>query len=181
MLYCLIGKTCSGKTTALKQLMDLGYKTIISYTTRPKRIGEVDGKDYHFVTEEQFEELSDSLVAKNTFISVYGTQWSYGKHIKDIDTSEDAFIIVEPSGYRELVEILGDHHIVGIYIDAPLNVRWLRGLKRGDDMGELLRRIKADEVDFKGIEKEVDYVITELDEQAVLDQILSIVGRGSQK
>lgn len=57
-LIVISGPTCAGKGTICKELLKIN-KNIwpsISYTSRPKRDYEVDGKDYYFVTKEQFEE-----------------------------------------------------------------------------------------------------------------------------
>ncbi len=89
----------SGKTTVVKHLLntnkDLGFS--ISATTRSKREGEVDGKDYHFLSVEQFEEK----IKEGAFVEweqvyeglYYGTLkseverlWSFGKHVLfDVD------------------------------------------------------------------------------------------------
>lgn len=56
-LTILCGPTCGGKTTLLKQMAQMGYEPIISYTTRPRRRGEVDRVDYRFVSDRWFEKL----------------------------------------------------------------------------------------------------------------------------
>ena len=50
----IVGAMASGKTTMLKEFINRGYNPVISCTTRPKRRGEKDGVDYHFVTDESF-------------------------------------------------------------------------------------------------------------------------------
>jgi len=89
----------SGKTTIVRHLlgMDLGLDFSISATSRAPRGNEVDGKDYHFISPEQFEKH----IANNDFIeyeevykdNYYGTLkseveriWKQGKHVVfDID------------------------------------------------------------------------------------------------
>ena len=57
-MIVLVGESASGKSSIEKYFVDnYGYKKITSYTTRQPRNGEVDGKDYHFITEEQFKKL----------------------------------------------------------------------------------------------------------------------------
>ncbi|PED64036.1 guanylate kinase/L-type calcium channel region [Priestia megaterium] len=175
MLYCLVGKTCSGKDTALKYLLKLGYKTIITYTSRPIREHEVDGVDYNFLEEKEFKELLNKFVAVRVF-----NDWYYGIDPKDIDAEEDQIIIIDPQGYRDLVETFGDHHITALYLDVPLEIRLLRGLNRKDKVDELFRRLQADEKDFIGLEEEVDYVIKSVEKDEAAMKILGVL-RGEKK
>ena len=63
-MLILVGKSSSGKDTIQKELIKLGYTPIVNYTTRPPRIGEVDGIAYHFVTQEEFLEKERILCQK---------------------------------------------------------------------------------------------------------------------
>ena len=56
-IICILGKSGSGKSSVEKKLESIGYKRIISYTTRKPRGNEKDGKEYHFVSREDFEQL----------------------------------------------------------------------------------------------------------------------------
>ena len=52
-IYCVMGKSSSGKDSIYHQIMEKGVlalKPIIPYTTRPIRDGEQDGREYHFCT-----------------------------------------------------------------------------------------------------------------------------------
>ena len=54
-IICVIGKAAVGKDTLVNELLkDNQYRKAISYTTRPKRAGEIDGKDYYFISLEEF-------------------------------------------------------------------------------------------------------------------------------
>ena len=58
MLIVLVGKSASGKTTLEKYISDnFRYEKIVSHTTRPIRGNEVDGVDYHYVSEDVFNEM----------------------------------------------------------------------------------------------------------------------------
>ena len=61
-IFVITAPSGTGKTTLLKPLMDadLRLRFSISYTTRPRRSGEVDGKDYFFVSPEEFRRLRDT-------------------------------------------------------------------------------------------------------------------------
>ena len=59
-LVALIGKAGSGKDTILKDVVrayELPMNIIVSYTTRPMREGETEGKEYHFISEETFKQM----------------------------------------------------------------------------------------------------------------------------
>ena len=58
MLLVIIGKSGSGKDSVVKEFEKNGWKKIIKYTNRPKRNGEIDGIDYHFVSINFMEEKS---------------------------------------------------------------------------------------------------------------------------
>ncbi len=84
MLYIVSGPSGSGKSTlckiAISKIDNLFFS--ISYTTRPRRKNELDGKDYYFVSEEQFKEM----IAKGEFVEwavVYGNY--YGTSKKEIE------------------------------------------------------------------------------------------------
>lgn len=177
MIYVLVGESCSGKTTILKRLIEFGYKPIVSYTTRPKRPTEIDGKDYNFVTNEEFEMLvsKNAIVAKNSFVSAYNTVWSYGINTNEININEDLVVITEPKGLKDLKNKFGNENVIGIYLKIPYVVRFVRGLNRRDRMDELLRRLAADEEDFKGFEQKADFVVTELELVSALTKVIKII------
>ncbi|MCR5609345.1 MAG: guanylate kinase [Lachnospiraceae bacterium] len=82
ILAVVSGFSGAGKGTVLKKLMSehSEYKLSVSATTRKPREGEVDGKDYFFLTKEQFESMieKDELVEWAEYVSnYYGTPKSY--------------------------------------------------------------------------------------------------------
>ena len=55
-IFCIIGKSSSGKDTVfkiLKEDKELDLKGVVLYTTRPKRDSEINGVEYYFIKEEQ--------------------------------------------------------------------------------------------------------------------------------
>lgn len=57
MIIALLGASGSGKSTLENELANkYGYEKIVSHTTRKQRVGEVNGKDYHFIDNETFNE-----------------------------------------------------------------------------------------------------------------------------
>lgn len=183
-IHVLIGQTASGKTDAfneiVKQLNDdgvIGIQPIVTSTTRPSRPGEVFGKDYYFVSDEDFEK--GHFVCHDKYIVEPHGLCSYGIDVdrNDLfDTGSDKIVILSPSGYRELKNKFGDR-VVGHYIMASEKTRKTRYLKRenfSDAATERVdRRIEADLVDFENFEYEVENVyINERSLEKVVDSII---------
>lgn len=59
-LFVVSGPSGVGKSTILRRLLETvsGLRFAVSHTTRPRRAGEVDGRDYHFVSDEEFDRLT---------------------------------------------------------------------------------------------------------------------------
>ena len=68
-LIAIVGATCSGKTTLARRLVERGCAEVISTTTRPARRGELHGRDYWFVEQDEFLFLQydDKLVESACF------------------------------------------------------------------------------------------------------------------
>lgn len=156
-MLILLGKSCSGKSTIQRELINLGMKPILEYTTRPKRTGEADGEQYHFIMERDFRELKrNGYFAVNVSYKVLnGERWNYG--VAKEDLSDNKVIITNPLVLGTLKNLTGIHPIV-FYIDVNENVAWERLLKRKDNIYEAQRRIISDRNDFKDIEQQVDFV-----------------------
>lgn len=158
MIYVILGKSLSGKTSIAKELVKRGVgKQITTTTTRPIRKNEVDGKDYYFSNERAFAIIEE----ENKLISIFEAEngWKYGININELDTNNDLIVVLEPNGYEQLINHLGKDYVKSIYINSSYPTRMVRSIKRGDDFKEVLRRAESDERDFEGIENKVDLII----------------------
>ena len=180
MITVIIGKTCSGKDTIVKKLISLhGFGRVVTHTSRPKRKGEVDGKDYHFIDKFDFKQkIEEGFFAEwKSYVTVDGV-WYYGTALEDLEHTEgNNVIILTPDDYREMKDKLGDN-VTSIYIYANNSTIKKRLIARGDDKDEAKRRLEHDNEDFKGIENEVDRIVynndgTDIDD--VVAKILDIV------
>ena len=166
-MILLVGESASGKSTIEKQLVNYGYSKIVSYTTRPMREGEVDGIDYHYISEEDFlYHLKINFFAEYT---VYNG-WYYG--IAHEDCLDNSIVVVEPHGFRQLLKI-PNLHIKSFYIQVPERVRLKRMVDRGDNLMEVFRRIFSDQGLFQFIDKEVDYVVQNIAINDCLQEVLN--------
>jgi len=74
-IFCLMGKSSTGKDTIGKQILkDANLKNIVLYTTRPIREGEVEGREYYFIDNQKFNELEDSgkVIEKRVYHTIHG-------------------------------------------------------------------------------------------------------------
>lgn len=155
-MLLLCGKSCAGKDTMQKELIKMGMKSIVSYTTRPPRENETDGVEYHFITKEEFlEKEKQGFFAETVYYDVAtGERWYYGSAVEDL--SNDKVIIVNPHGLDQLRKIKSLNPIA-FYITASEETIWNRLRERGDNAAEARRRLNADDEDFLGIIDNVDF------------------------
>ena len=166
MIYYLMGKSASGKDSIFHILLEkTGWKQLIPYTTRPMREGEVEGQEYHFISEEDFQDYiaSGKMAEYRVYDTVFG-KWYYGTVLaednatkKDVGTAsragENMLAIGTLESYLQLKTKLGRESIFPIYIEVPTELRLKRALLREEGRGklteeEIQRRFKADDEDF---------------------------------
>ncbi|WP_456432252.1 guanylate kinase [Thermosulfuriphilus sp.] len=111
----------AGKTTLIRQLLRAERDLIfsVSHTTRPPRPGEVDGKDYYFVSTQEFE----SLIAAGAFLewaevhgNLYGT--SLDKINEFLDSGQDVVLDIDVQGARQVREKMGREAVL-VFILPP--------------------------------------------------------------
>lgn len=71
-MIVLVGESASGKSSIEKELIALGFNKIVTYTTRPMRKEDVDGETYHFITEEQFNDMIEKIFLLNMLLTMVG-------------------------------------------------------------------------------------------------------------
>jgi len=159
-VICIVGKSCSGKDSVTKELINyFGYSKLITTTTRPIRPNEQDGVDYHFISIENFlNKLSQDYFLEFRFYETKLGIWFYGSSFSSYQTANNNTIaILTPSGLKKLKE----HNIphTSFYINVSDEIIKQRQIERNDKPEEAERRFNADKLDFVGINNMVDYVI----------------------
>lgn len=165
MTIILVGKTASGKT-AIKKALAKNFPVVplVTCTTRPPREGEVHGKDYYFLSYEDFRKfLYHDQFAEATAYNVSGEPWYYGsylEHYKNHRPQVDAVIVLNPAGLRQIKENHPNLDVVSFYIECPEAIIKERYAKRKNtDTEDFATRLQNDNIDFKDIEYLVDYKI----------------------
>ena len=120
-LIIISGTTCAGKGTVIKELLtrDKNLYLSISYTSRPMRGKEQNGKDYYFVTPEEFE----AKIKNNEFLEYAQVQYGcyYGTPKKEIETKLnaglDVILEIDVLGAKQIKEQFPE--TILIFIMAP--------------------------------------------------------------
>lgn len=146
------GPTCSGKTTLVRHLLQLGtFTEIVSTTTRPMRTGEVDGETYYFKTLDEFNKL-DMIERVDFNGNAYGV--SRAELESKFKSGLVPVVIVEPNGLMQINENgqkLG-WVVINVFVDCPEELQYRRFLQRfADDYKRALA-----EGEFSGMNKILD-------------------------
>ena len=179
MTIILCGKSSVGKDKIKNILTKMfNYKPIVSHSTRPKRINEVNHKDYHFITGAEFNDIMFlETRSYDTIFEGKAQKWFYGTSLKELDKKGDRVCIKDLEGAIKLKKHIKDSIIV--YIEVPEAIRKQRAIERGSFCElEYNRRLLQDNKDFDEelIEKHCEYFIYNYkDEEYLLEQIKDLV------
>lgn len=159
-IFCILGESGSGKDTLVEYTLKefkLNLKPVLSYTDRPMRDGEQNGKEHIFLSKE---EMTEFLKSNKKDIAAYTqigeTGYRYCAMTSVIDRSD--IYIIDPNGLKEFKERTGDrYNIISIYIDCPLKERRKRTEKRGDSVDKFEARVAAESNQFAKFREEHGY------------------------
>ncbi len=167
-----------GKGTLIKEvrgmLPDLGYSC--SHTTRPKRFGEEEGREYFFITQEEFERriaAGDFLEYANVHGHLYGTSLAESKKI--FNTGKDLIVEVDVQGALHIMERITDASVSIFILPPSFEVLRARLTARAtEDQAELHTRLKNSFSEVMQYSK-FDYVIVNEDLVTAARQLASII------
>lgn len=177
--FCIVLSSPSGagKTSISKKLLEKDKKISlsISCTTRPKRKGEINKKDYIFISEENFRKQ----IKSNNFLEyahVFG--YHYGTLIKTVNSllkkKYDVLFDIDWQGFQQLKQSGLD--VVGIFVLPPNKKELIRRLKnRGRDTSDEIKKrmnMAQDEISHF---PEYDYVVVNRNIDKCTQQILNII------
>ena len=141
LLFIVSAPSGTGKTSLIKELLkrhSAKLEVAISHTTRLPRTNEVDGKDYHFISEKEFLELTKKqafLETASVFSNYYGT--SFKAIDKIISESKDVLLEIDYQGAQQVIK---KYNAVTIFILPPSIQSLAQRLhKRGKDKDTVIK------------------------------------------
>ena len=178
LLVVISGPSGVGKGTVRKALFERpGHNLVysVSMTTRPKRPGEVDGKDYYFVTKEEFMKNLDQgkFLESAEFVgNYYGTPLD--KLNENLDNGNEVVLEIEVEGASQVKSKMPD--AVMIFIAPPSKKALYDRLKRRgtEDESEVLARIAKANREFKSAYL-YDYIVVNDEVNNAADRIMAII------
>lgn len=176
-LFVYAGASGVGKGTILKEILkaDSSVRLSVSATTRSPREGEVDGREYFFVSRERFEEM----IAQQGFLeyaeycdNYYGTPRAYVD--EQLSKGYNVFLEIELKGATNVLKLFPD--AVSIFILPPSVDELERRLRsRGTESEEAIsKRLKRADVEI-GSAKMYKYTVVNDDLEKAVAEVLEIV------
>jgi guanylate kinase len=177
LFFILSSPSGAGKTTIARMLLerDDGIGLSVSATTRPMRPGEVDGHDYHFVSDERFDAMAangEFLEWAQVFGYRYGTLESEVR--KRIEDGRDVLLDIDWQGTQQLKQV--DPDIVRVFILPPSMPELERRLRtRGTDSDDVIASRMARAAAEISHWAEYDYVLINNDAEKCCSLVHTIL------
>ncbi len=179
----------AGKSTIIRRVMasDGQLRFSVSCTTRPSRPGEVDGRDYHFLEDEVFQEhvdAGDFLEHARFSGNQYGTLRSDLEEV--LAEGKDVILEIEIKGAEQIRQVVAagdfDEHVVFVFIVPPSMEELERRLRaRGTETeSNVRRRLCAAAREWKEQGK-YDHVIVNDDLNRAVAEFQEMVSREREK
>jgi guanylate kinase len=176
-LIVVSGPTASGKSTLWRRLVQHPQVTFsVSATTRKARPGEVDGKDYFYVSEERFSEMiaaGELLEHANVHGSFYGTLRSEIQ--KAFDAGLSVVLEIDVQGYDQLQQ--SDLPMVSVFVNPPsleLLAQRLRD-RKSETEEQMARRLSIVEKEMARA-NDYQHVVINDDLEVMIQQVHDLLG-----
>jgi len=176
-LFIVCAPSGAGKTSLVNALLERepDIELSVSYTTRPPRAGEEDGREYHFVSRDVFLAMAsrgEFLESAEVHGNLYGTSQSWINERRA--TGRDIVLEIDWQGAQQVRRLVPG--AIGVFIVPPsLQILRKRLTARGQDSAEVIERRLANAREEIGHVEEFDYVIINQTFDVALVDLVSIV------
>ncbi len=176
-LFIISAPSGTGKTSLVKALLqaDPDLSLSISHTSRPPRAEEINGRDYHFVSEATFRQMlirGEFLESAEVYGNLYGTSQKW--ILEAMKSGRDILLEIDCQGAKQVRQIFPQ--AVGIFILPPsAETLEIRLKKRGQDNIDVIqKRLTAAREEVSHV-SEFDYVIINNKLEEALGDLTCIV------
>ena len=183
IMVILSSPSGAGKTTITKKIQQKyqTFKISVSHTTRKPRTNEVDGVDYHFISQEEFKKLIDRkqfYEHAKIFDNYYGT---HKKNVDDLFKKNDIIFDIDWQGTKQLSSFK-NLNLIKIYIVPPNKDELKKRLinRNQDSINEVQRRFDSFDDDIKHWH-DYDYVLINENLENCYKQIENIISINKNK
>jgi guanylate kinase len=178
LMFVLSSPSGAGKSTISREILarDGNIAMSVSATTRPKRPGEVAGRDYHFVDKSEFNLMvnrQEFLEYAKVFDNYYGTP---ARPVQEaLAAGRDVLFDIDWQGTQQIAEQARDD-LVSVFILPPSTAELERRLtRRAQDPPEVVARRMSKAADEMSHYAEYDYIIVNNDIGESVDQAMAIL------
>jgi len=176
-LFIVSAPSGGGKTSLVKALLEAEHevKLSVSYTTRPARPGEMNGRDYHFVAPAEFERMLEAGEFLENAV-IYGNRYGTSRKwiAEQLRDGCDILLEIDWQGAQQVRKLMAGN--VSVFILPPsLEVLEQRLKGRSQDSPEVVARRLAAARQEIGHVGEFDYVIINEDFNRAAQDLISII------
>lgn len=160
-LFIISAPSGAGKTTLVQQVMQTVADVVVSvsHTTRVRREGEQDGKDYHFVDIDSFNDMvtnGEFLEHASVFGNHYGTS---RQHIQEqLLKGLDVILEIDWQGARQIRQLMSDSRSIFV-LPPSINALRDRLTHRAQDSDDVIQRRMQEAVSEMSHYAEFDYIV----------------------
>lgn len=180
-LFIISAPSGAGKTTLVSAVLNKwqggrSVERVITYTSKKPRAGEVDGRDYHFLSQGEFERR----IKEGFFIEwsdAYGAYYGSPRYIFDeIKQGKSYILIIDRIGAQQIVQNYSDLVLVWIYTVSLQVLRERLIARATEGKSDLAHRLEqaGKEIELEFQQKLYDYHILNDDFNIAVDQLLSV-------
>ncbi|AAW71168.1 guanylate kinase [Wolbachia endosymbiont of Brugia malayi] len=180
VLLVLSSPSGAGKTTILERLLERSTNLVrsVSMTTRKPRPGEINGKDYFFVTKKEFHELCEAgqmLEYARVFENFYGIPKSFIE--QNLSSGISVLLSIDWQGAFHLFELMREK-VISVFILPPsMEELRLRLQKRNSDSASEIEHRLAEAQKEMSKRDKYDYVVINDDIDKSVEEISSILDK----
>ncbi|HSE00664.1 MAG TPA: guanylate kinase [Burkholderiales bacterium] len=177
LLFIVSSPSGGGKTSLVKKLLEAEpqLRLSVSYTTRPPRPGEEDGRDYHFVSAAEFERMLEAGEFLESAV-IYGNRYGTSQKLIEREQAQgrDVVLEIDWQGAQQIRRVM--RQVVSIFILPPSpEVLEARLRARGQDSEDVVARRLASAREEISHVSEYEYVIINDDFNRAAQDLRSII------